>query len=163
MNLVPIKDYEHLYSLDLNTNQVYGHKSKKYIKPFLDKDEYFTINISKNCKKKTFKLHRLVYQAHYGTIPDKMQIDHINGIRKDNNISNLRLVNHSENNMNRKISKNNTTGYKCITLTNCNTYRVAIRKNKKKVYDKSFKTLEEAIKNRDIQLKLIHGEFCNLG
>ena len=30
MNLVPIKDYEGLYSFDLNNNQVYGHKIKKY-------------------------------------------------------------------------------------------------------------------------------------
>ena len=31
------------------------------------------------------------------------------------------------------------------------------------VYSNNFKTLEEAIKNRDIQLKLIHREFANLG
>ena len=29
MNLVPIKDYEDLYSFDLNTNEVYSHKYKK--------------------------------------------------------------------------------------------------------------------------------------
>ena len=28
MNLVPIKDYEGLYSIDLNNNEVYGHKRK---------------------------------------------------------------------------------------------------------------------------------------
>ena len=36
MNLVPIKDYEDLYSLDLNTNQVYSHYSNKYLKPCLN-------------------------------------------------------------------------------------------------------------------------------
>ena len=31
------------------------------------------------------------------------------------------------------------------------------------VYNKSFKTLEEAILNRDVNLVLIHGAFHNLG
>ena len=163
MNLKAIPNYEGLYSLDLNNNEVYSHYRNKYLKQQIDKDGYFTINISKNCKKKTFKLHRLIYQSHYGTIPDKMQVDHIDNNRQNNNIENLRLVTNSQNKMNSKTPKNNITGYKCITLTNCNTYRVTIIKNKKKVYDKTFKTLEEAILNRDIKLKEIHEEYYNLG
>ena len=46
----------------------------------------------------TFKLaHRLIWEHVHGPIPAGMSIDHINGDRADNRISNLRLVTHQEN------------------------------------------------------------------
>ena len=84
--------------------------------------------------------------------------------RQNNNIENLRLATISQNSHNRKVRKNNlSTGYKNIYKTKCNTYRVMIRKNNKVVYDNCFKTLEDAILNRDLNLKIHHGEFHNLG
>ncbi len=164
MNLKEIKDYEGLYSFDLNNNQVYGHKRKKYLKPSLNIDGYYQLKLYKNNKQKTFKLHRIIYEAHNGVIPDKMFIDHIDNNPKNNNIENLRLANRSENQHNQKVNKNNlSTGYKNIRKTKFNTYQVSIKKNNKVVYDKTFKTLEEAILNRDVQLVLQHGEFYNLG
>tara|TARA_R100000951_G_scaffold41392_1_gene34960 strand:- start:310 stop:804 length:495 start_codon:yes stop_codon:yes gene_type:complete len=164
MNLVPIKDYEDLYSFDLNTNEVYSHKYKKYRKLQLDKDGYYYINLYKNNKEKSFKFHRLIYEAHFGVIPDKMCIDHIDCNKQNNNIENLRLATRSENQHNSKTQKNNlSTGYKNIRKTKFNTYYVRIYKNYKVVYDKTFKTLKEAILNRDVNLVLHHGEFCNLG
>ena len=165
MNLKPIPNYQGLYSLDLNNNQVYGHKHKKYKNPILDKYGYYTIQLcKKNSKLKNFKIHRLVYELHFGTIPEGLYIDHIDTNRENNNIDNLRLCTQSQNCMNRKTSKNNlSTGYKNIYKTKCNTYNVTISINRKKVYQKNFKTLEEAILNRNIQLVLIHGEYANLG
>jgi len=161
MNLKEIKDYPN-YSFDLNTNQVWGHKRKKYLKPKLQQFGYYEINLYKNSKKKSFQFHRLVYEAHNGTIPEGLFIDHIDLNSQNNNIDNLRLATRSENACNQKVKKNNlSTGYKNIGLTKNNTYTVRIKKNKKTVYDKTFKTLEEAIINRDIQLKLIHKEFAN--
>ena len=164
MNLVPIKDYEGLYSLDLNNNEVYGHKHKKYKEKRIHYDGYYEFNLCKNGKTKKFKLHRLIYQAHFGTIPEKMIIDHIDNNPKNNNIENLRLVTNQQNSFNQKTRKNNlSTGYKNISKTKWNTFKVRIRINNKTVYSKTFKTLEEAILNRDIQLKIHHGEFYNLG
>ena len=162
MNLKPIKNYEGLYSFDLISNQVWGHKFKKYLKPILKK--YVSVTLYKNGKDKRIPLHRLVYEAHKGPIPQGLFIDHIDNNRQNNHINNLRLCNISENQCNRKVQKNNlSTGYKNIYLTNFNTYIVRISKNKKEIYTKTFKTLEEAITNRDIQLKLIHKNFHNLG
>ena len=163
MNLKQIKDYPN-YSFDLNTNEVYSHYKKRYLKLNLKINRYYRVTLSKNSKLKEFLLHRLVYEAHFGTIPEKMCIDHIDNDRQNNNIENLRLATYSENNMNSKTYKNNlSTGYKNIRKTKSNTFQVRIKKNYKIVYCKNFKTLEEAILNRNIQLKLIHGEFCNLG
>ena len=48
----------------------------------------------------------------------------------------------------KEIQKNNTSGYKNIQLTKNNTFKVKII-IKKKIYRKSFKTIEEAILYRD--------------
>lgn len=47
-----------------------------------------------------YKVHRLIWMWVYGEDPIDKQIDHINGQRNDNRISNLRLVNQQQNNWN---------------------------------------------------------------
>ena len=46
-------------------------------------------------------VHRLVYEAFKGTIPEGMEIDHIDRNKRNNNPDNLRVVTHSENMLNR--------------------------------------------------------------
>jgi hypothetical protein len=58
----------------------------------------------------TYQAHRVVWALHHGVWPTD-QIDHINGIRTDNRIVNLREVNNSENQKNARIPDNNTSGY----------------------------------------------------
>ena len=48
--------------------------------------------------------HRFVYEVFYGIIPEGMQIDHINGVKTDNRILNLRLATPKEN-QNNPITK----------------------------------------------------------
>lgn len=57
--------------------------------------------------------HRLVWVYVYGTIPTEGQIDHKNGVRDDNRLTNIRLASqgYSDNNQNCGISSNNTSGY----------------------------------------------------
>ena len=61
-------------------------------------------------RKKHYQAHRIVWELHNGDIPTNMQIDHINHIRHDNRIENLRLVSNSDNHKNRKLSPKNTSG-----------------------------------------------------
>lgn len=53
--------------------------------------------------KMTF-LHRFVWEMHNGEIPEDMVVDHINHIRNDNRLSNLRLATLSQNSSNCKDS-----------------------------------------------------------
>jgi hypothetical protein len=57
---------------------------------------------------KRYLVHRLIWLYVYGDQPKIL--DHINGIKTDNRINNLREVTTQTNNMNRKIAKNNTSG-----------------------------------------------------
>jgi hypothetical protein len=59
-------------------------------------------------KTKTF-LHRLLIKT-----DNKTYIDHINGNGLDNRRCNLRVCTHTENMQNRKMHKNNTSGYKGV-------------------------------------------------
>ena len=54
--------------------------------------------------------HRVAWFLHYGEWPEG-QVDHINGIRDDNRICNLRCVTNIENSRNAGVRKANTSGY----------------------------------------------------
>jgi len=60
-----------------------------------------------------FKEHRVIWAMHNGAWP-KLEIDHINHIRDDNKIENLRDITPRLNQLTKPISKNNTSGHKGI-------------------------------------------------
>ncbi len=142
-----IQDYENYLIYD--DGRVYSKKYKRFLKPALHKDGYCMICLSKNNKPKQFLIHRLIALHYIPLIDDKDFVDHIDRNRTNNDISNLRWVNRSENNINTPVYKNNKCGHKNISLLKSNTYNVRIRRNGKIVYDKTFKTLDEAIIARD--------------
>ncbi|UCS82751.1 homing endonuclease [Yersinia phage vB_YenP_Rambo] len=74
-----------------------------------------------------------------------MFIDHINRIRDDNRIENLRLATVSENNSNCDVRSHCKSGAKYIATTKEGRFHVRI---KRKSYG-SFDTLEEAVATRD--------------
>ena len=62
--------------------------------------------------KKEYLLHRLIFMWNYGYLPK--YIDHINGIKTDNRIENLRPATNSQNCQNSKKRLTNTSGYKNV-------------------------------------------------
>ena len=57
-----------------------------------------------------YYVHRLVWEEANGPVPEGMTIDHINGDRFDNDLSNLRVVTQQENMKNSATPKSNTSG-----------------------------------------------------
>jgi hypothetical protein len=61
-----------------------------------------------------YRAHRVIWVMVYGEIPEDAEIDHINGIRDDNRLVNLRLASKSVNMHNLLGISTNTSGYKNI-------------------------------------------------
>lgn len=91
--------------------------------------------------------HKLAYYIIYGE--KEGVIDHINGDKTDNRISNLRLVTNSTNQRNRKKNVNNTTGYTSISINKSGTFRVRIKIDGKLIGFGSYASIDDAIIARD--------------
>jgi hypothetical protein len=74
---------------------------KRYWHNGNDCQGYMHVNIGK-----VKKIHRLMAQAFIENFSEDLQVDHINGIRSDNRLENLRMVTHRENCQNRDCHRN---------------------------------------------------------
>ena len=121
------------------------------------KHESGYVYISINCK--LYRAHRLVWLYIYGTFPVKM-VDHINGIRDDNRVENLREATRQENNRNSCLHSSNTSGYKgvCWSKNKCK-WKASARANGKQKHLGYFNTPEEASKCYQNFVKTEHAEF----
>jgi hypothetical protein len=75
-----------------------------------DKYGYTRINLDK----RQYMAHRLVWLYVYGEWPTG-QIDHVNRIKNDNRLNNLRLATGSQNQANKNLSSNNTSGLRGVS------------------------------------------------
>ena len=83
----------------------------KELKPYLEKvNGYYRIGLYKNIKEYKFYIHRLIAEAYIPNPDNKPCIDHINRIRTDNRIENLRWATHIENMQNLSEYNTNTSG-----------------------------------------------------
>ena len=74
-------------------------------RPSPDSKGYISMLLTKAYSRKKFFEHRMVYLLHNKTMDQSLSIDHINGVKHDNRIENLRLVTHQENNFNTHTAK----------------------------------------------------------
>ena len=95
-----------------------------------------------------YKAHRLAWLYMYGTWPED-QIDHINRIRTDNRIANLRAVTSKQNQQNAGKRSDNTSGHPGVCWNKQHSKWVAnIRHNQKLIHLGCYSTIEEALSAR---------------
>lgn len=119
---------------------------------------YTQVTTGKNENRKyvRFLLHHLLL----GKPPEGMVVDHINGNPLDNRRNNLRICSSSQNNMNRKISIRNKSGYKGVSWSqSTNKWKAKITVNKKCLTIGYFENKIEAKKAYDEAGKKYFGEF----
>jgi hypothetical protein len=98
------------------------------------------VRISLNCK--SYPAHRLAWLYVFGEIPKDM-LDHINMVKSDNRICNLREVSNAENQLN-KNKVRSLTGYVGVRLNNSGSYTATYSDKQKKIHIGCFKTADEA-------------------
>lgn len=103
----PVLGYEGLYQVS-NLGRVKsvatsgpgigkGKGRKDVIISVEKRNGYLSFGLSKNGKVKTGLVHRLVWEAFNGPIPEGMQVNHINEDKTDNRLQNLNLMTPKEN------------------------------------------------------------------
>ena len=107
-------------------------------------------------------LHRLIMGLEKG---DPREVDHANGDGLDNRRLNLRIATRAQNNANRRLRKDNTSGYKGV-VANCKRpgLWVAQIMHNSKGYNlgTTFKTKEDAFSAYCEAATRLHGEFARL-
>lgn len=58
----------------------------------------------------SLKVHRIIYQMHHGDFDESLEIDHIDGNRRNNRIENLRAVTKHVNQLNKSLPSTNGSG-----------------------------------------------------
>lgn len=99
---------------------------------------------------KSYGVHRLIWVLNHGDWP-KGEIDHINGVRDDNRIENLRDVSRSENCLNRhkSVGSCDLIGVSFEPSRRGPKYRASLKIKGQKTYAGLFYTAEEAAAARN--------------
>ena len=80
-----------------NTGRVKNTASGRILKHHGNGNGYLRVGLYTGGKEKKFRVHRLVLQMFVGLCPDGEEADHIDRIRTNNTVSNLRWVPRSKN------------------------------------------------------------------
>lgn len=106
---------------------------------------------------------RLAWLLSYGCWPDE-QVDHINGDRADDRLSNLRECTQSQNMANCRRAKNNTTGFKGVSYvasqTGSNKYKATIKVDNESIFLGWYPDAKSAAAARNGAAALLHGRFA---
>jgi hypothetical protein len=136
-------------NVKLNNNKAGSLRRDGYIGIFINSKYHFA--------------HRIIWEMHNGRIPKGLVIDHINGIRSDNRLENLRLCTESQNCFNRPKQSNNKSGFKGVSWHKQKTKWVAqIKIDKRNKFLGFFSNPLEAYKKYCEVAKLHYGEFARL-
>ena len=98
---------------------------------WLDNNGYYMVQLNGT----TYPVHRVIWEMLVGPIPEGHFIDHKDGVRSHNIVSNLRPIHRDYNNRNTKMYGNNSsgvTGVQFITHRSCSYWAAAWRKDNKR-------------------------------
>jgi hypothetical protein len=145
-----------------NMGNVRNDRTNRILQPGVDGNGYFVVNLCKNEKPKTMRVHKLVANAFIEKPDDKTCVDHKNNNKLDNNINNLRWVTYTENNQNASISSRNSSGVKGVSFyKNLQKWRAHIKIDGILIHIGYYNTIEEAAQARIKRARQAFGQYIN--
>lgn len=134
---------------------------ERILKQYKNKNGYLQIGLWKNGKMKSHSVHRLVANAFIENPENKKCVDHVNGIKTDNKVKNLRFATYSENLYNTKSYKNSSSKYKGVCWHKRNKKWIARYRDAdgKLIHIGYFESEIEAHQAYQKAVKELHGEF----
>lgn len=143
MKTVPIKDYEHIYTIN-EVGEIYNILSNRYLTISIHKG-YKIVTLSKNKQSKHLRVHRLLYQAFKGDLIEGLVIDHKDNDTLNNALDNIQQITQRHNTNKDKFRLNPTSKYPGVykSADRIN-FRVEITIGKDQHKIGTFKTEEEA-------------------
>lgn len=107
-----------------------------------------------------YMAHRLAWLYMYGEWPS-CDIDHLNGVRNDNRLANLRLATRAQNMQNVRHHKHNTSGYKGVSwMPSRRKWRAYIFVDYKQRHIGLYDTPQEAHVARKKEEQKLHSHCC---
>jgi hypothetical protein len=108
----------------------------------------------------TFAAARVAWALYHGEWPVG-EIDHINCVKFDNRIANLRVASRAENSRNKCVRSKNKLGVKGVHFdARKKRYVVQLKLLGKTIYRKRFRTIDEAAAAYAAAARQYHGEFA---
>ena len=107
---------------------------------------YKTIRLFNDGKGKNYRIHKLLAEHFIPNPENKPSVDHINRIKTDNRLCNLRWATMSEQRKNqRTLRKSNTSGHKNVSYGNRDKKWIYVKKINDKKVRKTFKSKIDAL------------------
>ena len=157
---LPIKDYPN-YEISI-CGQVRNIRTKRVLKPRISKSGYYRVELYNSIKQSTQNIHRLVAKAFIPNLNNDDFVDHINNIKIDNTISNLRWCTNQQNQFNASLNKTNTSGVRGVYwYKKYNKWKAQIQLNNKCTHLGFYDNLEDAKIARQKKSAELYGIFQN--
>jgi hypothetical protein len=161
MDWKQIDGYDNYY-VSIN-GEVRNDTTGLILKQLKEKNGYYRVCLYKNGKKKNHYVHRLFAFAFIPLEPGKDFIDHEDGERTNNSVTNLRWANKKENAQNRTLTKLNTSGFKGVSFyKRTQKWNAQIMVDGKHINLGYFEKIEEAVAARAAKANEEFGEFTNV-
>ncbi len=155
-----VKGFEN-YSVSDHGN-VKTNTTRKILKNCPNVHGYEQVQLWKDQKRSTLKVHRLVALSFLPNLEAKPMVDHIDNNILNNNVSNLRWATRVQNGQNRILNKNNKTGYKGVSFNKRkDKYVSVIQVDGIQVQLGYFTNIEDAIQARIIKANQAFGIYTN--
>ena len=152
-----LNQYEVLSFFNYKNGNLYQRFKETKKLGSVTKDNYIVVGFNN----KSYYAHRIIFLMFHGYTP--LCIDHINGIKNDNRIENLRPANAKTNGYNQVTRKNTASNIKNVTWQKtAKKWQVNLSINGEKKYFGLYKDIECAKFVAEAMRYKYHGEFAKV-